>query len=104
MMTAAAAAEWRRHWTLPVAAALGYSSSVLHTYSIGSFVVPLQHEFGWSRAQALIGLSVVGLSDAALSVPVGKLVDRIGPRVVALTGGILMTPAIALLGAASGST
>jgi sugar phosphate isomerase/epimerase len=42
--------EWRRHWTLPVAAALGYSAAVLHTYTIGAFVAPLQ-EFGWSRAQ-----------------------------------------------------
>jgi MFS family permease len=33
-----ALAEWRSFWPLPVAAAFGYSTAVLHAYSIGPFI------------------------------------------------------------------
>jgi len=102
--TQGAAAEWRSYWTLPVAAALGYSTAVLHTYGIGPFIGPLQQEFGWSRALISIGLTIAGLAGAALSVPMGLLVDRLGPRIVGLVGVLLMTGAIALLGTATGAT
>jgi MFS family permease len=87
---------------LPLAAALGYSTAVLHTYGIGPFITPLQQEFGWSRAAISIGITIAGLAGAALSVPMGLLVDRLGPRVVGLIGVLLMTDAIALLGTATG--
>lgn len=103
-MTTSAAAEWRSYWFLPVAAAIGYSTAVLHTYGIGPFIAPLQQEFGWSRAQLSIGITIAGLVGALFSVPVGLLVDRLGPRIVGLIGVVLMTGAFALLGTATGST
>jgi MFS family permease len=99
-----AVAEWRSHWTLPIAAALGYTISVLHLYSIGPFIEPLQHEFGWSRVHISMGITIVGLAGAALSVPVGMLIDRLGPRPVALTGALLMTATFAMLATASSSS
>jgi MFS family permease len=99
-----AAAEWRSFWYVPLAAALGYSTAVLHTYGIGPFIQPLQQEFGWSRAQISIGITIAGLTGAAFSVPVGLLVDRLGPRIVALIGVVLMTSAFALLGTATGDS
>lgn len=101
-MTTSARAEWRSFWFLPVAAALGYSTAVLHTYGIGPFIAPLQQEFGWSRAQLSIGITIAGLAGALFSVPIGLLVDRLGPRVVGLIGVILMTGAFALLSTATG--
>jgi MFS family permease len=98
-----AAGEWRQYWTLPVSAALGYSAAVLHTYSIGSFIAPLQQEFGWTRAQISAGITIAGLTGAALSVPLGMLVDRLGPRRVGLAGVLLMTVAFASLGTATGT-
>src|SRR5688572_11819251 len=97
-----ATAEWRSFWTLPVAAGLGYSTAVLHTYAIGPFFEPLQEEFGWTRAFASLGVTIAGLVAAAFSIPVGMLVDRWGPRPIALTGVILMTAAFALFGTATG--
>lgn len=99
-----AGGEWRRYWTLPIAAAIGYSTAVLHTYSIGSFMAPIQEEFGWSRAQISFGLTITGLAGAFLSVPVGLMVDKLGPRLVGLVGVLLMTGSFALLGAATGDT
>jgi len=96
--------EWRSFGSLPVAAAIGYSTAVLHTYGIGAFVAPLQQEFSWSRAQISGGITIAGLVGAVMSVPMGVLVDRLGPRIVGLTGVLLMTGAFALLGTATGTT
>ena len=101
-MSTSASAEWRGFWFLPLVAALGYSTAVLHTYAIGPFIAPLQQEFGWSRAQLSIGITIAGLAGAVFSVPIGLLVDRLGPRIVGLIGVLLMTGAFALLGTATG--
>jgi MFS family permease len=98
-----ATAEWRRFWSLPVAAAFGYSTAVLHTYGIGAFMAPLQQEFSWSRAQISAGIAITGLGGAIFSVPMGMLVDRLGPRIVGLIGVLLMTGSFALLGTATGT-
>ena len=97
-----AATEWRRFWFLPIAAAFGYATSVLHVYSIGPFIAPLQQEFGWSRAQISAGLTISSLVSAAACIPVGMLVDRIGPRLVGLVGVLAMSGVFALLSTATG--
>ncbi len=97
-----AAAEWRSFWPLPIAAALGYSTSVLHVYSIGAYIGSLQHEFGWSRAQISAGITVASFGSGIFCVPVGMLVDRLGPRRIGLLGVLLMCTAYALLSTATG--
>jgi MFS family permease len=94
--------EWRSFWFLPLMGALGYATSVLHVYSLGPFIAPLQAEFGWSRALISFGLTVSSVLSAILCVPVGMLVDRVGPRRVALVGIVLMCGAFSLLGTATG--
>jgi MFS family permease len=98
-----AVAEWRSFGYLPVAAALGYATSVLHVYSLGPFIGALQHEFGWSRAEASAGLTVAALISAAGCIPVGLAVDRIGPRRIGLIGVLAMCAAFALAGTATGA-
>jgi len=96
-------AEWRSFWTLPVAAALGYSIAVLHTYSLGAFIAPLQQEFGWTRAQISLGITIAGVGSALFGVPIGMLIDRFGPRVIGLIGAFTMAGSVALLSTATGS-
>ena len=98
-----AAAEWRNYWPLPLVAGLGYSVMALQTYAIGPFVAPLEAEFGWSRAEVMMGLSLSNGIGALLNMAVGVLVDRLGPRPVALTGIVLKTAAFALLATATGT-
>jgi MFS family permease len=98
-----AAAEWGSFWFLPIAGALGYSISVLHVYSLGAFIQPLQQEFGWSRAQTSAGLTIAAFGSAIFCVPIGMLVDRMGPRSVGLIGALLMASAFAMLGTATGA-
>lgn len=95
--------EWRNFWTLPIAAALGYSIGVLHTYSLGAFFAPLQQEFGWNRAQISMGVTIAGVGTALFGIPVGVMIDRFGPRIVGLIGALTMTGAVALLSTATGS-
>lgn len=94
--------EWRQFWQLPVAAAIGYSTAVLHTYGLGPFIAPLEAEFGWARSSISGGIAVAGAIGAVLSIPLGMAVDRIGPRVIGLIGVVLMTGGFALLGAVGG--
>ncbi|MEZ0339442.1 MFS transporter [Mycobacterium sp. pV006] len=99
----AALAEWRRFGKVPLAAGLGYSMGVIHVYCLGAFMAPLQEEFGWSRAQASVGLTIVGMAAAVAALPIGLLVDRLGPRRVGLCGVTLMAATFALMGTATGS-
>ncbi|MGB0218855.1 MAG: MFS transporter [Sinimarinibacterium flocculans] len=98
-----AAAEWRGFWFLPLAGALGYATSVLHVYSLGPFVGPLTEEFGWTRAQIYSGLTIASIISGLLCIPMGVLVDRIGPRRVGLVGVVLMGLTVSCLGTATGS-
>lgn len=94
--------EWKRYGFLPLVAALGYATSVIHVYSIGPFIEPLQQAFGWSRAQISFGLTISSFVSAVFCIPLGMLVDRIGPRRIGLVGVLLMTGAFALLSTTSG--
>lgn len=96
--------EWRNYWFLPIAGALGYATSVLHIYSFGPFIEPLQAEFGWSRAQTSGGISIAAFISAIFCIPVGILVDRVGPRLIGLAGVVLMGLSVSLLATANGST
>jgi predicted MFS family arabinose efflux permease len=96
-------AEWRSYWLLPLAAALGYSNSVFHIYALGPFIEPLQQAFGWSRGQISGGLTMAAMVSLLFSIPVGILIDRIGPRRIGLFGVLAMGVASALLGTATGS-
>jgi MFS family permease len=101
-MAQSALAEWRRYPLLPIAAALGYATSVLHVYGLGPYIEPISREFGWSRAQTTAGLTLATLLQCLGSIPVGMAVDRLGARPLGLVGALLLPAAFALLGTATG--
>ncbi|MFP5435797.1 MAG: MFS transporter, partial [Alphaproteobacteria bacterium] len=97
-----AGAEWRRAPILPIAAGLGYATSVIHIYGLGPYIEPISQSFGWSRTQTTIGLTLATLVQALFSVPIGLMVDRLGPRLFGLVGVVLTCAAFAMLGTATG--
>jgi nitrate/nitrite transporter NarK len=101
--SASAGAEWRAHWPLAFAALVGYSTIGLQSYGISPFVSSLEQEFGWSRSQVMIGVSVSNFAGIFLNIIIGMIVDRFGSRRVALTGLVVKTGSFALLATATGA-
>lgn len=65
-----------------VGVALGYS--VVAVMAFGTFISPLQEEFGWSRGQISLGLTFIGYTAIFWFPVAGKIMDKIGPRRVLL--------------------
>ena len=98
-----ARAEWKAYWGVPLAGALGYATSVIHIYGLGVYIEPIAQGFGWTRATTTFGLTIATLIQALFGVPIGMLVDKVGPRVLGVIGVPLTCAAFALLGTADGS-
>ena len=52
------------------------------------FVLPIQHQWGWSKAEIQFAFSIFILLETWLVPFEGAIVDRIGPRWMVLAGGI----------------
>ncbi|MFN3387576.1 MAG: MFS transporter [Allosphingosinicella sp.] len=92
-----AADEWRRGWRLPLVAALGYGLGNVFSHSFGVFVQPIEREFGWSRGEIATAFTVISLVLAIFVPLIGRLIDRVGPRRIAIPGAIFYCLAIAAL-------
>jgi predicted MFS family arabinose efflux permease len=87
--------EWRNGWTNLVAATIAQAVAVIHFYSLGMFFEPIQQDFGWSRTLITSGLTVASVV-AVIGAPfAGMLIDRVGPRRVAVIGILLYCSAVA---------
>lgn len=99
---ATARQEWIAGWPVVIASLFGFALPTIYVYSLGSFIAPLEAEFGWTRAQISSGLSVVTLMGAILSPLVGIIIDRIGPRRIALPGALLLCASFGIISLANG--
>lgn len=95
--------EWKAHWPLVVAGMIGFSFYAMVTYSLGTFMEPLEKAFGWSRAEISFGLTIFGLCATIGGPPMGAVLDRIGSRRIAIYGLILSGVTFAMFSLASGS-
>ncbi|MBI3634610.1 MAG: MFS transporter [Candidatus Rokubacteria bacterium] len=73
---------------------LGLVYGVWYSYSV--FLVALLREFGWSRTLLAGAFSTFTLVHGLLSLPLGWLGDRIGPRRLVLAGGALLAAGLFL--------
>src|SRR3712207_6962590 len=55
----------------------------------GVFLVPMQHELGWSTAELTGAYSLGLVVSAVLAVPAGRWLDRRGPRLLMTAGSAL---------------
>lgn len=90
-----AVSEWRSGWKGLLAAVIAQSVASLYVYSIGMFFEPLQRSFGWSRTVISSGMTVASVIAVIGSPFMGILIDRIGPRRIALVGIVLYPCAFA---------
>jgi MFS family permease len=92
-----ARAEWRACWPLVVTAGVGMALAAAMNTLLGVMMVPIEREFGWTRAEISSGaliVSVMGLLFAALA---GHAIDRLGARRVGIVVVTMMSGAIMLL-------
>lgn len=95
--------EWKAHWPLVIAGMIGFSFYAMVTYSLGTFMAPLEKAFGWSRTEISLALTIFGLSATFAGPPMGALLDRFGARRIALAGLVLSGASFACISLASGS-
>src|SRR5579863_9708915 len=70
----------------------GLLNVALGTYYAWSVFVPaLEHEFGWNRTQTSLVPTIDMVTLASMFMVAGFLQNRIGPRTVALIGGVLFS-------------
>jgi len=74
----ARAARWSIAFACGIGVACGLASVLTATFQV--FLAPLQGEFGWSRPQLFLALTLTLLVVTALAPSFGSLVDRIGAR------------------------
>lgn len=66
-------------------------------YVVGSFMIPMTEEFGWSRAEFTASRSIGQLVFAATGFAIGSHIDRFGGRPFMLAGGFLLAAAMLYL-------
>lgn len=98
-----ARAEWRNHWPLVMAAAVGFAFSSITSASTGLFMEPLGREFGWSRTLQSSGVSITAVLTMLMSPFFGVAIDRFGTRRMALAGIIGAALIISSFSLANGS-
>lgn len=98
-----AVAEWRKSWTVVMAAMLGVTVGSVHIYATGLFIQPIESEFGWSRTQITSGMTIIAFMGFLFSPLMGMLVDRWGARRIGLFGVIFYCGATAMLSLAGPS-
>ena len=60
-------------------------------YAWSVFVLPLEKEFGWTRAQTSWVFTIAVLTFAATFILAGRIQDARGPRICALFGAVLVS-------------
>jgi MFS family permease len=91
--------EFKRGWTIVFAAVVGIYASLATVpfYAIQSLFGPLNQEFGWSRGDISLAITLMALGNLCMSYLTGALIDRFGSRPLALLSGLLLAGALMCL-------
>ena len=81
---------------LPVVGGVSMNLALGSLYAWSVFVLPLEKDFGWTRAQTSWVFTIAIVAFAATFVLAGRLQDVRGPRVCALVGAVLVGLGFAL--------
>jgi OFA family oxalate/formate antiporter-like MFS transporter len=77
---------------------LGSTTCGMLLYAWSVFIKPLNAEFGWSRAEIAMAFAICCLIFGLVTFPAGRWSDKIGPRKVVMSGGVLLAIGFILSG------
>lgn len=103
MTSSAEREEWAASWPVPFVASFGITGSAAFAYASGVFIGPMTAALGWSRAAFSSAFTLQMVAMLVFLPLVGRLIDRIGPRRVALAGLVPAAAGLSLLGLAGRS-
>jgi len=89
--------EFARLWPLAITASLGMSLAASMPIMLGVMMVPIEREFGWSRALISSGSLIVSVLGLLLSTAAGYAIDRIGARRIGIAVVLGMSGTLMLL-------
>lgn len=95
--------EWKAGGPMLAAAMVGNCFSAFPVNVLGPLINPLEAAFGWSRAEITSAVLITAVGTICIAPVAGRIVDRIGPRRMALVCLPLLCMAIALIGLAGPS-
>jgi MFS transporter, OFA family, oxalate/formate antiporter len=82
-------------WSIPVAGFL-FTLMVGTAYAWSAFIAPMTERFGWTKTEANIPFLVFIFMSAVMTIPAGKLQDKVGPRKTGILAAILFFVAYTL--------
>ena len=82
-------------WTIPFAGFL-FTLMVGTAYAYSAFISPMGERFGWTKTEANIPFLVFIFLSSIMTVPAGKLQDKIGPRKTGLIAAVMFLIAYSL--------
>ena len=84
-------------WLIVILGAVVLAVNAFPIYGFGIFLTPLTNEFGWQRGAISGAMSLGMLLNGILSIPVGRLCDRYGPRIFVTVAGIFLGAGLLLM-------
>jgi MFS family permease len=88
---------------LLAACMVGSALPISSIYALGQFMAPLEHAFGWSRTQTSSGMTLGIALGIVLAPIVGRLVDKVNVRLIAIPGVALSALSLAAFSFANGN-
>ncbi len=82
-------------WSIPLAGFL-FTLMVGTAYAWSAFITPMTERFGWTKTEANIPFLVFIFMSAVMTIPAGKLQDKVGPRKTGILAAVLFFIAYAL--------
>ena len=70
----------------------------MSNYVVGSFMIPMTEEFGWTRAEFTASRSIGQIVMASTGFVIGSYIDRFGGRPFIFIGSVVLSTAIFSLG------
>ena len=83
-------------WVIVAAGGLLGCMAIGSAFSLPVFLLPISRDTGWSVAGISGAMTLSFIAMAVASIAWGALSDRVGPRIVVLTGSILLAASLAL--------